>query len=458
MARNWINRGKSPDQPKRGRTLRNLAIVAAMATLSTGGAVVFAGSAHSDVVSKVTICHRTNSNSNPYVEITPNVSGVLDGHAKKHQGPVWNPTLKKQHIKWGDIIPAFDYDLGQGTQHFDGQNVDTPEGAQILANGCEIPNTVSPEDPTVTQSVCNSDHNPTVPDVTLPTTAGITYSIAPAPAAGGDSVVTATANAPGNWFQAPAPAGWTFVDITHETFAIHFDAAPNCKTTVVPADPTVTQSVCAGDPASPTVPTVDLAITDGITYSIAPDPAAGGVSVVTATADSGAGDQFVAPAPAGWVFVDSTHETFTINFDDAPDCTVPPTVVAPADPGVTEASCSGSPAVVVAPTLTLATTAGVAYTASASAPYAGGQSVTVTATADGTHVFEAPAPAGWTFVDAQHETFGVTFDKAPTCGGTGPLANTGAKSGQLLEIGGIVLLFGLGMQFLGLGLRRRPTN
>ncbi len=89
-----------------------------------------AGGASAQIVTSVTICHRTNSNSNPYVQITPDVSGVLNGH-DGHTGPVWDPTLKEQHIKWGDIIPPFDYSGGS----FAGYNW-TTEGQAIYENDC----------------------------------------------------------------------------------------------------------------------------------------------------------------------------------------------------------------------------------------------------------------------------------------------------------------------------------
>ena len=94
---------------------------------------VGATSASAEIVDSVTICHATNSNSNPYVQITPDVSGVLDGHAD-HTGPVWDPTLKAQHITWGDIIPPFDYDGGS----YPGMNW-TTEGQAIYNNGCVPP-------------------------------------------------------------------------------------------------------------------------------------------------------------------------------------------------------------------------------------------------------------------------------------------------------------------------------
>jgi LPXTG-motif cell wall-anchored protein len=87
---------------------------------------------------KQTICHATNSNTNPYVVITPNKNGDLDGHAKQHTGPIWNPTLKDQHISWGDIIPPFDYNDHGTPAHFNGLNW-TATGQAWFANGCKAP-------------------------------------------------------------------------------------------------------------------------------------------------------------------------------------------------------------------------------------------------------------------------------------------------------------------------------
>jgi hypothetical protein len=109
-----------------------IGLVAGLALVS--GSWLVATGATADTVETVTLCHATNSNHNPYVPIEVDVSGDLNGHAD-HTGPVWNPTLKAQHIEWGDIIPPFDY--GEG-QHFDGLNW-TTEGQAILNNECEIP-------------------------------------------------------------------------------------------------------------------------------------------------------------------------------------------------------------------------------------------------------------------------------------------------------------------------------
>src|SRR5262249_49478835 len=82
-----------------------------------------------------TICHRTNSNTNPYVIETVDIasSGHLKGgHDTEHEGPVWNPSLKADKIEWGDIIPAYTYE----DFSYPGQNMD--EGGAILEAGCEV--------------------------------------------------------------------------------------------------------------------------------------------------------------------------------------------------------------------------------------------------------------------------------------------------------------------------------
>ncbi len=89
---------------------------------------------------QVTICHATDSDTNPYIKETVDIgsSGFLQGGHNGHTGPLWNATLKDQHIAWGDIIPAYDYETADnGTFHFDGLNT-SPEGLAILAHDCAI--------------------------------------------------------------------------------------------------------------------------------------------------------------------------------------------------------------------------------------------------------------------------------------------------------------------------------
>jgi hypothetical protein len=124
--------------------VRVVGVVAALGlALGMTAGVASSLTAPQGVVTKVTICHRTNANNNPYVVIEPDVAGVLNGHADIHTGPVWDPTLKAQHIKWGDIIPPFDYGDPSSPSHFDGLNWGK-DGQSIYANDC-VPTEPLPE-------------------------------------------------------------------------------------------------------------------------------------------------------------------------------------------------------------------------------------------------------------------------------------------------------------------------
>ncbi|HEU5085000.1 MAG TPA: LPXTG cell wall anchor domain-containing protein [Acidimicrobiales bacterium] len=91
---------------------------------------------------KHTICHRTRSATNPYVQITIDFHAV-DGelveatsdHAERHDGPVFDSSMSSGDA-WGDIIPPFTTEDGDS---FEGQNWD--DGQAIFENGCELPAT-----------------------------------------------------------------------------------------------------------------------------------------------------------------------------------------------------------------------------------------------------------------------------------------------------------------------------
>ena len=150
----------------RGRVVA-LPLVAGMLLLGTAMAGALTPPNPDEVVDKVTICHRTNSNENPYVMNTPDADGDVSGHADHvggdndgaGPGPVWDPTLKAQHIKWGDIIPPFKWSGGD----FPGLNW-TTEGEAIYANDC-VPEEPPPElfgTLTITKVVVNPE-SPDVP-------------------------------------------------------------------------------------------------------------------------------------------------------------------------------------------------------------------------------------------------------------------------------------------------------
>ena len=98
-----------------------------------------ANAAKSSGTQKVTLCHRTNSETNPYVRITVSISSVVksSGH-DGHNGPVFRAGLKAAKIKWGDIIPSFTYTTKSGSSAtYAGRN--WPAGSAIFNAGCSTP-------------------------------------------------------------------------------------------------------------------------------------------------------------------------------------------------------------------------------------------------------------------------------------------------------------------------------
>ncbi len=91
--------------------------------------VVELGSNDGTDEAKVTICHATHSETNPYNKITVSMSAVTDGGHRNHQGPVWYPGAKDDGVRWGDIIPP--------TNGITALN--WPEGESTFNNNCQLP-------------------------------------------------------------------------------------------------------------------------------------------------------------------------------------------------------------------------------------------------------------------------------------------------------------------------------
>merc|ERR1719498_2131883 len=100
---------------------------------------------------KVTLCHATDSRTNPYVTIEVSVNAVdaqnfdldLNGHGE-HTGLPFNPDYHTKHNKekWGDIIPAIVHPVS-GEVLFAGLNNDDA-GQAYLDSGCAAPTTNAP--------------------------------------------------------------------------------------------------------------------------------------------------------------------------------------------------------------------------------------------------------------------------------------------------------------------------
>lgn len=87
----------------------------------------------------IPICHRTNSDTNPYVANSPDFNSIVKNGHDSHDGAVWSAGMKADHDKWGDIIPPFWY---QGKKdavptYYAGKNWDTT-GQDIYGKGCVV--------------------------------------------------------------------------------------------------------------------------------------------------------------------------------------------------------------------------------------------------------------------------------------------------------------------------------
>jgi hypothetical protein len=277
-------------------------------------------------------------------------AGGLKGGHETHSGPVWNPTLKAAHLHWGDIIPAFSY-----KEHsFEGMNL-TEAGQLILSNGCSVqPVVVTPRAPTATIPTCAT---PTM-TVTLPTgPEGVIYPPSGPLTLAPTESVTITPTAAEGYVLAEGSGPVTITN-TFDPSVCTDDVL------VTPLAPTTTTATCTVADITVTLPSGP----EGVRYEASGSLTLGFQATVTVTAFADEG--FVLPEQeGGWTW------TFTNEFDPA-TCTGALTVVKPADPTVSKATCVKQKV-----TVTLPSPDGVVYTASGSLKLAPGKSVTITPTA-----------------------------------------------------------------------------
>ena len=124
--------------------------MASMIVLSAGALMADAQSPNAGF--HVTICHRTGSASNPYIIISPNVEGVVEGHLDHEQ---------TGNGLGGDIIPQFTYEGVTYSKNLDATFGEGISGAQLLARACNLPE--GPPTPTPTPPGMTPPPSPPVP-------------------------------------------------------------------------------------------------------------------------------------------------------------------------------------------------------------------------------------------------------------------------------------------------------
>jgi hypothetical protein len=104
-----------------GTTAGRAAVLAASTALLLGSAAPAAATPGGND-GKVTLCHATESDSNPYVEITVAAAGAYNAHYRQHAD-----------LGEGDIIPPFTYQGQTYSLNWDAS------GQATFANGCTVP-------------------------------------------------------------------------------------------------------------------------------------------------------------------------------------------------------------------------------------------------------------------------------------------------------------------------------
>ena len=296
----------------------------------------------------VTICHATNSETNPYVIESPDNDSIIKAGHGDHTGPIFEPGMKADKVRWGDVIPAFSW---WELEKVDGNKVWVQMNYPGM-NGGDISKCITEQPPGDIEVTATA---PTFQDPTcelgaavkLPTVTGVTYTIVGTVAPGETVKVEATAD-----------EGYKLVG-TH-TWKHTFGNVPeNCTTLIeVTATAPAFQDPTCEVSAAVTLPTVT-----GVTYAIEGTVAAGEKVTVKATAKNG--------------YVLKGTDEWKHTFGKAPDnCTPPSGPAIEVTPGVTfqDPTCDAGAAVI--PT----TTTGLTYTIDGKV--APGEKVTVSASAN----------------------------------------------------------------------------
>ena len=202
---------------------------------------------------KVTICHATSSEANPYVAIKVSANSGYEPHLSDNEG---------------------NSPLAGHEQDFLLENTD-------LETCDQVADMATPLAPSVSDATCEAAGT-----LTLTAVEGIAYSVEPTYAVGdaGDFTVTATAE-----------EGWTIAEGAQTVFEVSVPAALDCPENAAALAPSVTGATCAA-PGNLTI-----TATNGVTYSVSPAYTAGASGTFTVTA----------AAAEGFVLTGAT--SFTVN-------------------------------------------------------------------------------------------------------------------------------------------------
>jgi len=357
------------------------------------------GTCGDDTTKKITICHATASNTNPYVTQTPNVSSIVNGLGGHGSSGV----------NVDDIIPPFDYTQNGVVKHYPGNHWDA--GGQLIWNlGCKLPG--APPAPSYTEAVCTAAGQATGAAVVIPTgVTGIQYYVNGVPAAQGATI----SETPGSSVTVTVQvlAGYALAYPTLPTFPKH--TFTNVSSTCVqPASPTIDQAHCTG-PGQHSVPTYTIVPTAHVTYKVNGN-AVTGVNQVTGQLPTSVTVTYV--IEHGYTLVG--QPSITLNFTDPGDCLRDVSVTVGFDKSVCTAPGQSSDA-----TYTLPNVDGVTYSVTVNGSPAdstpGTHSVTpkdatviVTITANSGYHLTSPSPQSWTYPDPGDCLVDATVTTEPT--------------------------------------------